>query len=90
MQFANRQKISNLSAPAALFLYIPHKNQKKDLYIALAKGDSPLYNPGEQTMIKSARADREKICVLRKALFCRNTLCIARKSDKIRAEIFRE
>ena len=40
-------------------------------------------------MIKSARADREKICVLMMALFCRNTLCIARKSDEIRANIFR-
>ena len=41
-------------------------------------------------MIKSARADREKICVLMMTLFCRNTLCIARKSDEIRAQIFRE
>ena len=41
-------------------------------------------------MIKSVRTDREKICVLMKALFCRNTLCIARKSAKIRAQIFRE
>ena len=41
-------------------------------------------------MIKSARADREKICVLMMALFCRNTLCIARKSDEIRTKIFRE
>ncbi|MGM9586553.1 MAG: hypothetical protein ACI3VA_03595 [Candidatus Limivicinus sp.] len=24
------------------------------------------------------------------ALFCRNTLCISRKSDEIRAEIFRQ
>ena len=41
-------------------------------------------------MIKPARTDREKICVLMKALFCRNTLCIARKSDEIRAQIFRK
>ena len=41
-------------------------------------------------MIKSARVDCEKICVLIKALFCRNTLCIARKSDEIRALIFRK
>ena len=41
-------------------------------------------------MIKSARADREKICVLMMALFCRNTLCIARKSDETREKIFRE
>ena len=41
-------------------------------------------------MIKPARVDREKICVLMKALFCRNTLCIARKRDEIRAQIFRE
>ena len=41
-------------------------------------------------MIKSARADREKICVLMMALFCRNTLCIARKKDDIRAQIFRK
>ncbi|MDY4486553.1 MAG: hypothetical protein SPE18_00665, partial [Candidatus Limivicinus sp.] len=31
-----------------------------------------------------------KICVLMMTLFCRNTLCIARKSDEIRAQIFRE
>ena len=41
-------------------------------------------------MIKPARVDLEKICVLMKALFCRNTLCIARKSDEIRAQIFRK
>ena len=39
---------------------------------------------------KSTRVDCEKICVLIKALFCRNTLCIARKSDEIRAQIFRK
>ena len=38
----------------------------------------------------SARANPEKIWVLMKAVFCRNTLCIARKSDKIRALIFQE
>ena len=41
-------------------------------------------------MIKSERADREKICVLMKAFFRRNTLCIARKKDDIRAQIFRK
>ena len=41
-------------------------------------------------MIQSARADCEKICVLMKVLFRRNTLCIARKSDKIKAQIFRQ
>ena len=38
----------------------------------------------------SARADREKICVLTMALFHRHTLCMARKSDEVRAQIFRE
>ena len=38
----------------------------------------------------SARANPEKIWVLMKAVFCRNTLCIARKSDKIRTLIFQE
>ena len=38
----------------------------------------------------SARADHEKICVLTMALFRRHTLCMARKSDEIRAQIFRE
>ena len=41
-------------------------------------------------MIKSARADCEKIWVLMMALFCGNTLCIVRKSDEIRAQIFRK
>jgi len=41
-------------------------------------------------MIKSARANPERICVLMKAVFRRNTLCIARKSDEIRAQILRE
>ncbi len=36
----------------------------------------------------SARANPEKIWVLMKAVFRRNTLCISRKSDKIRAQIF--
>ena len=40
--------------------------------------------------VNSARANPEKIWVLMKAVFCRNTLCIARKSDKIRARIFQE
>ena len=39
----------------------------------------------KEALIKSARADSEKICVLMKAVFRRNTLCIARKSDEIRA-----
>jgi hypothetical protein len=38
----------------------------------------------------SARANPEKIWVLMMALFRRNTLCIARKSDEIRAQIFQE
>ena len=41
-------------------------------------------------MIKSARADREKIYVLMMALFCRNTWRIARKNDEIRADIFHQ
>jgi hypothetical protein len=41
-------------------------------------------------MNKSARANSEKICVLMKAVFRRHTLCMARKSDKIRAQIFRK
>ena len=45
--------------------------------------------PGN-TLIKAVRADPEKICVLIKAVFCRNTLCIARKSDEISAYIFRK
>ena len=44
----------------------------------------------KEALIKSARADSEKICVLMKAVFRRNTLCIARKSDEIRAQIIRE
>ena len=38
----------------------------------------------------SARANPEKIWVLMKAVFRRNTLCISRKGDKIRARIFQE
>ena len=38
----------------------------------------------------SARADFEKNWVLMKAVFRRNTLCISRKSDKIRAQFFRK
>ncbi len=38
----------------------------------------------------SARANPEKNWVLMKAVFRRNTLCISRKSDKIRAQIFQE
>jgi hypothetical protein len=38
----------------------------------------------------SVRANPEKIWVLMKAVFRRNTLCISRKSDKIRAQIFQE
>ena len=38
----------------------------------------------------SARGNPEKNWVLIKALFCRNTLCISRKSDEIRARFFRE
>ena len=41
-------------------------------------------------MINAARADPEKIWVLMKDLFRRNTFCIPRKSDEIRAQIFRE
>ena len=41
-------------------------------------------------MMKSVRVDCEKICVLMMAFFRRNTLCIARKSDEIRAEIIRK
>jgi len=43
-----------------------------------------------ETLIKAARADSEKIYVLIKAVFLRNTLCIAGKSDEIRAELFRK
>jgi hypothetical protein len=38
----------------------------------------------------AARADSEKNRVLIKAVFRRNTLCIARKSDEIRARFFRK
>jgi hypothetical protein len=38
----------------------------------------------------AARADSEKNRVLMKAVFRRNTLCIARKSDEIRARFFRK
>jgi hypothetical protein len=38
----------------------------------------------------SARANPEKKWVLMMALFRRNTLCIARKSDEIRALFFQE
>ena len=38
----------------------------------------------------AARADSEKSRVLMKAVFRRNTLCIARKSDEIRARFFRK
>ena len=34
-----------------------------------------------ETLINSARADAEEKRVLTTALFCRNTLCISRKSD---------
>ena len=36
------------------------------------------------------RANPEKKCVLMMAVFRRNTLCIARNSDEIRAQFFRE
>ena len=38
----------------------------------------------------ATRADGEKNCVLVKALFRRNTLCISRKSDETRAQFFRQ
>ena len=38
----------------------------------------------------AASADSEKICVLMMALFCGCTLCTSRKSDEIRAQIFRK
>ena len=41
-------------------------------------------------MIKWTKADCERICVLMKAVFCRNTVCISRKTDKIRAQMFRK
>ena len=41
-------------------------------------------------MLQSPRANPEKNRVLMKALFRRNTLCIARKSDEIRARFFQE
>ena len=41
-------------------------------------------------MIQSARADCERICVLRMAVFRRNTLCIARKDDEVRTQRIRE
>ena len=41
-------------------------------------------------MIKSARANCERIYVLMKIIFCSYTLCIARKTDKIRAKIVRK
>ena len=37
-----------------------------------------------------SRAERERICVLAKAGFRRNTLCIPRKADAARAQIVRE
>ena len=40
-------------------------------------------------MINSARAGCERICVLMKAVFRRNTVRISRKSDEIRAQIIR-
>ena len=51
--------------------------------------------PGKSARIKAiphnaARADSEKNRVLMMALFRRNTLCIARKSDEIRARFFRK
>ena len=41
-------------------------------------------------MIRAARANPERICVLMKALFRRNTLCISRKRDEIRAQRIRD
>ena len=38
----------------------------------------------------SARTDFEKICVRKKALFRRNTLCLSRKSNAFTAQIFRK
>ena len=38
----------------------------------------------------TARADGERKWVLMKAFFCRNTLCISRKNDKIRAHFIRQ
>ena len=43
-----------------------------------------------EVMINSARADAERKCVLMKAFFYRNTLCISRKNDKIRAHFIRQ
>ena len=70
-----------------------------DYTLCIAKGDA---NPAGKihsglleksiraTPHNTARANPEKIWVLMKAFFCRNTLCISRKSDKIRARIFQE
>ena len=38
----------------------------------------------------AARANPEKNRVLTMAVFCRNTLCISRKSDKVRVRFFQE
>ena len=43
-----------------------------------------------ETPHNPARADPERIWVLTMALFCRNTLCISRKSDEVRAQIIWE
>jgi len=43
-----------------------------------------------QALNHSARAGRERICVLAKADFRRNTLCISRKADAAMAQIVRE
>ena len=50
----------------------------------------PLIEMFKATPHNSARANYEKIWVLMKAVFRRNTLCISRKSDKIRAQIFQK
>jgi hypothetical protein len=64
------------------FVFAPLTRQQDGTII----GPAPI----KETMMKSARANPEIIWILTMALFRRNTLCIARKSDEVRAQILRE
>ena len=70
---------ASLPTPTTKILRIYHKSE--GFFLILTSKAAP-HNP--------ARADSEKIHVLMKAVFRRNTLCIARKSDKIKARIIRK
>jgi hypothetical protein len=53
-------------------------------------GNKTVFKTSKATPHNSARANPEKNWVLTMAVFRRNTLCILRKSDEVRAQFFQE